>query len=145
MSDYPEPNALCILVFDDDQDTVDSFSALLEQLGHTVHTASGGIRAVELIESLHPDLVFLDLLLPDFDGFEIAKRIRREPRLSETKIVAVTAHNDPKHRLRALYAGFDGYLVKPASLQDITAAIDDVNDSLQASGESPHPFCRDVS
>lgn len=135
------PSALCIFVIDDDRDTVDSFAALLRLQGHAVHSACDGERALEQIESIHPDLVFLDLSLPDMDGFEIAKRIRREPRLSETKIIAVTGHTDSKHRQRAQYAGIDGYLLKPATLEEITRAIDDVRQTLETSGHGTHPSC----
>ncbi|HEX5443438.1 MAG TPA: response regulator, partial [Pirellulales bacterium] len=125
-----DANALCILVIDDNQDTVDSFALLLQQLGHTVHTACRGPEAMEQIQELHPDLVFLDLALPGMDGFEVAKRIRREPRLTETKIIALTGLSEAKHRQRAQYAGFDGYLVKPAALEEITASIESVRQTL---------------
>lgn len=136
-----DASALCIFVIDDDQDTVDSFAMLLRQLGHTVHTACRGTEAMEQIEELHPDLVFLDLALPGMDGFEVAKRIRREPRLTETRIIALTGLSEAKHRQRAQYAGFDGYLVKPATLEQIKASIDAVRQTLLSSGQSTHPSC----
>lgn len=141
MNQPHDANALCILVIDDDQDTVESFAILLRQLGHTVHTARGGPEAIAQLEELHPDLVFLDLALPGMDGFEVAKRIRREPRLTETKIVALTGLSEAKHRQRAQYAGFDGYLVKPATLAEIRASIDEVRQTLLSSGQSTHPSC----
>ncbi|HEX7446055.1 MAG TPA: response regulator [Pirellulales bacterium] len=136
-----DASALCIFVIDDDQDTVDSFAMLLRQLGHTVHTACRGAEAMEQIEELHPDLVFLDLALPGMDGFEVAKHIRREPRLTETRIIALTGLSEAKHRQRAQYAGFDGYLVKPATLEQIKASIDAVRQTLLSSGQSTHPSC----
>lgn len=140
--DQPYASAtLCILVIDDDQDTVDSFAMLLRQLGHTVHTARRGDEALVQLGELHPDLVFLDLALPGMDGFEIAKRIRREPRLSETKIIALTGLSQAKHRQRAQFTGIDAYLVKPAALEEIKASIDAVRTTLISSGHGTHPSC----
>ncbi|HJT32464.1 MAG TPA: response regulator [Pirellulales bacterium] len=141
MSQPHDASPLCILVIDDDQDTVDSFAILLQQLGHAVHTARRGPDALMQIETIHPDLVFLDLALPGMDGFEIAKQIRREPRLSETKIIALTGLSEAKHRLRAQYTGIDGYLVKPATLEEIKASIEAVRNTLLSSGQPTHPAC----
>lgn len=141
MNPAHDASTLCIVVIDDDPDTVDSFAALLRQLGHTVHAARRGPEALAQIEELHPDLVFLDLALPGMDGFEVAKHIRREPRLSETKIIALTGLSQAKHRQRAQYTGFDGYLVKPATLEEIQASIDAVRQTLLSSGQGTHPRC----
>lgn len=141
MNQPHDASALCILVIDDDQDTVDSFAILLQQLGHTVHTARRGAEAIVLLDEIHPDLVFLDLALPGMDGFEIAKQIRREPRLSETKIIALTGLSEAKHRLRAQYTGIDGYLVKPATLDEIKESIEAVRNTLLSSGQPTHPAC----
>lgn len=141
MNQPHDASSLCILVIDDDQDTVDSFAILLQQLGHTVHTARRGAETMALLEEIHPDLVFLDLALPGMDGFEVAKQIRREPRLSETRIIALTGLSEAKHRVRAQYTGFDGYLVKPATLEEIKASIDAVRNTLLSSGHETHPSC----
>lgn len=141
MNPSHDASALCIVIIDDDQDTVDSFAMLLRQLGHTVHTARRGHDALELLDDLNADLVFLDLALPAMDGFEVAKRIRREPRLSETKIIALTGLSEAKHRQRAQYAGFDGYLVKPATLEEIQTSINTVRQTLLSRGQQTHPSC----
>ena len=132
---------MCILVVDDNADTLDLFSLLLRQLGHTVHGARSGAAALRQMAVLHPDLVFLDLTLPEGDGFEVAKHVRRQPKFSDTKIVAVTGHADSSHRQRAHLAGFDAYLLKPVALADITATIDTVRQTLLSSGHETHPNC----
>lgn len=134
-------STLCILVVDDDAETLRVYGLHLERLGHAVHRARSGVHALEQLAVLHPDLVFLDLGMPDFDGFEVAKRIRNEPRLLATKIVAVTGQDDTRHRQRGLYAGFDGYLVKPVAFEDIEEAIDNVRSELLSSGQQAHPDC----
>src|SRR5690242_9185577 len=96
---------LCILVVDDDVETLRVYGLHLGRLGHTVHQARSGAHALEQIAVLHPDLVFLDLGMPGIDGFEVANRIRSEPRLLSTKIIAVTAYDDTTHRQRGVFAG----------------------------------------
>src|SRR5690349_9668530 len=72
---------LCILVVDEDVETLRDYGLHLGRLVHTVHQARSGAHALEQIAVLHPDLVFLDLGMPGIDGFEVANRIRSEPRL----------------------------------------------------------------
>jgi two-component system, OmpR family, response regulator len=132
---------LCILFVDDDVEAVHVFRLFLSRLGHIVHSSRSGAEAEHQIASLHPDIVFLDLSLPDIDGFEVAKLIRHQPKFSETKIVAVTGFSDDAHRQRAGYAGFNGYLVKPVSLADIEAAVNHAREAILASGHDTHPHC----
>lgn len=141
MADSYKPSTLCILVIDDDQDTLRVLAVLLGQLGHMVHTAPRGTAALEQIEYLHPDLVFVDLAIPDMDGFEVAKRIRHKPRLADTKIVAISGYGDASHRQRALVLGFDGYLLKPIELGDVEGMIDSTRTALLMSGSAAHPNC----
>lgn len=141
MNGNTEGSALCVLVVDDNDDTRELLRLLLAAKGHTVHAAASGASALRRIAELHPDLIFLDLAIPDMDGFEVAKQVRRQPRLSETKIVAITGHGDPTHRQRARYAGFDGYLVKPIDLAQIEATIETLRRDLLISGQDAHPNC----
>lgn len=136
-----ESESLCILVVDDNADTLDLLGLLLRRRGHTVHTAASAARALQHVAALHPDLVFLDLAIPDMDGFEIAKQVRRQPKFTETKIVAITGYDDAAHRQRARYAGFDAYLVKPVAVAQIDAAVNAVREALLRTGHEAHPNC----
>jgi CheY-like chemotaxis protein len=132
---------LCILVIDDNRDAADVLGMLLRMLGHTVHIAHGGAMALDQIEELHPDLVFLDIGMPHIDGYEVARRVRQNPKLPETRVIAVTGYVDQRRRDLAAEAGFDDYLVKPANVNDLQAVIDRTRDLLVKSGHSPHSNC----
>lgn len=134
-------DALCILVVDDDVDSLQLFSLLLNRAGHTVHVSQSALKAIELIEAIHPDIVFLDLAIPDVDGFEVAKQVRRHPKFTETTIVAVTGYDGPASRQRARDAGFNRYLVKPVPIAEIEAVVETVRQTLLSSGHETHPHC----
>jgi CheY-like chemotaxis protein len=108
------PRNASVLVVDDNIDNLALARILLEREGYTVTTASGGEEAVAKAIELEPRLVLLDLHMPGVDGFEVATRLRREPTLAHTRVVALTAsYMQPGDRERTLAAGFDGYLTKP--------------------------------
>jgi len=141
MAGQTEHSPLCILVIDDHRDALEVFGLLLRKLGHSVHTSLDGERALEQIETLHPDLIFLDLGMPGLDGYEVARRMRRHPNLKEARIVAVTGFGDRQRRDLAFEAGFDDYLVKPTTLSDLQAVIDRTRNLLEEAGQAPHPKC----
>ncbi len=141
MNGQPPADALCILVVDDDVDSLHLFSLLLKRAGHTVHISQSAENAIELIEAIHPDIIFLDLAMPEVDGFEVAKQVRRHPKFTETTIVAVTGYDGPAFRERARYAGFDRYLVKPVPIAEIEAVVISVRQTLLSSGHETHPHC----
>src|SRR5919205_3517428 len=93
MSERP-PEDLTILVVEDYEDTSLAMRLALEQKGYHILEASDGARAVEVAGRERPDVILMDLNLPVLDGFAAAERIRANPELKETVIVAVTAHHD---------------------------------------------------
>lgn len=103
-----------VLVVDDNVDSANSIAMLLQHGGHDVQVAHDGHKALEMARSLRPEFVFLDLGLPGLDGFEVARALRREPALQGTRIIAVTGYAQESDRRRALEAGVDQHLVKPA-------------------------------
>ncbi|MGH7135520.1 MAG: response regulator [Pirellulales bacterium] len=137
--DAHEP--LCILVVDDNRDAADVLGMLLETLGHSVHTAHDGALALEQVAALHPDLIFLDLGMPLIDGYEVARRVRQIPRLSETRLIAVTGYVDQRRRELASASGFDDYLVKPTKVAELRRVIDRTRDMLIKHGQPSHPTC----
>lgn len=132
---------LCIIVIDDNQDAADVLGMLLRVLGHRVHVAHDGGAALEQIDTLHPDLIFLDLGMPHMDGYEVARRVRQDTRLAETRIIAVTGYADQRRREQAAEAGFDDYLIKPTTVADLEAVISRTRDVLVKNGETAHPNC----
>lgn len=105
-----------ILVLDDNRDAADTLAMMLELLGHEVHKLYDPHEALEKVESFDPDLVFLDIGMPNLSGYELAQRLRAMPRGNERVLVAVTGWGQPDDRRRTAEAGFDHHLVKPPDL-----------------------------
>jgi CheY-like chemotaxis protein len=89
---------------------------LAESAGHEIRLAHDGAAALEVASEFHPEIVLLDIGLPDMDGYEVAKRLRSEPEGKELLIVALTGYGQESDRRRSEEAGFDEFLVKPPSL-----------------------------
>ena len=107
------PEDLRILVVEDYEDTSLAMRLALERKGYHIFEASDGEQAVSTAESVRPDVVLMDLNLPVLDGFGAAERIRANPELKETVIVAVTAYHDQDLRARAVAAGCNAFVTKP--------------------------------
>jgi CheY-like chemotaxis protein len=114
---------LRILVVDDDRDGADSLGLLVEELGNQAHVTYGGTQALEVAAAFRPDLMFVDLVMPDMDGCRLVSRYRQIPALAQTKIVAITGQKDEEHKALAMKAGFDLVLFKPVALTAIKAVL----------------------
>ena len=127
-----------ILVVEDTPDSLDLVTYLLEASGHTVIAAPTGELGVELAVAHRPDLVLLDIHLPDIDGYEVLSQLRANPDLARLVVVAVTADVMFADRESALSSGFDGFLSKPIDPASFAAKVDGY---LPASlrGRSPSP------
>ncbi len=115
--------SLRVLIVDDNRDGADSLGLLVEALGNQVHVTYGGTQALDVANAFQPDLMLIDLVMPDVDGCDLASQLRRMPAFKETKIVAITGLKDEKHRVLAMKAGCDLVLIKPATLADIKAVL----------------------
>lgn len=107
------PKALRVLVVDDNHDAADCCKILLELAGHRVEVAYTAKRGLELGERFRPQFALLDIGLPDLDGYEVARRIRKTSWGESAVLVAVTGWGQSKDRQRALEAGFDRHVTKP--------------------------------
>jgi CheY-like chemotaxis protein len=116
-----ERKRLRILVVDDNLDQVHTLSFLLRDLGHQVDYAVNGISAVDLAHRTLPDVVLLDMRLPDTSGVHIAREIRRIARLVRTTIVGITGF--PVNRAEAVGVGFDEMLSKPVDLRELKSIL----------------------
>jgi CheY-like chemotaxis protein len=130
---------LRVLVVDDDRDGADTLGLLVEELGNQVHVTYGGTSALEVATVFRPDLMLLDLAMPDMDGCHLVARFRQIPAFSQTRIVAVTGHADQGHKTMAMKAGFDKVLVKPVGLADIKAVLAGVVPVVGLAGPSSQP------
>jgi two-component system CheB/CheR fusion protein len=100
-------------VVEDNSDAADALMMILELLGHHVRVANDGIVALELARANLPDVMLVDIGLPGMDGYEVARRVRRDPALKDLVLVALTGYGRDEDKRQALTAGFDYHLVKP--------------------------------
>jgi CheY-like chemotaxis protein len=106
-----------ILIVDDNRDAADSLAKLLSLQGHATESAYGAVQALELQTSFSPDVVLLDIGLPDMDGYEVAEHMRAKG--SRAVIVALTGYGQAEDIRRAYDAGFDAHVTKPVALADL--------------------------
>jgi len=114
---------LRVLVVDDNRDGADALGMLAEEFGHQVHVTYGGEKALEVAQVFQPDLMLIDLAMPDMDGCSLVKHIHKLPDFAHTKLVAITGHADQGHKTFALKAGFDTVLFKPVALTEFKSAL----------------------
>ncbi|RYD35490.1 MAG: response regulator, partial [Verrucomicrobiaceae bacterium] len=105
-----------LLVVDDNQDAADTMAMLQQLRGHEVRVAYDGPAAISLAEEFLPEVILLDIGLPGMDGFEVARSIRSMPVLEKAFLIALTGYGSESDRAKALAAGFDEHLPKPADL-----------------------------
>jgi PAS domain S-box-containing protein len=102
-----------VLVVDDNKDLADSVLTLLRMAGYDARAAYTGPVGLEMARRYQPHVVLLDLGLPEMDGFEVARRIRQDPKLKEVLLVAMTGYGEEQHQRASEEAGFSHHLVKP--------------------------------
>jgi CheY-like chemotaxis protein/uncharacterized protein YbcI len=129
--------SLRVLIVDDNRDGADALGLLLEELGNQVHVTYGGTKALEVAAAFRPDLMLIDLLMPEMDGCSLVMRFRQSADFARTKVVAITGQKSEEHKASALKAGFDAVLFKPVSLSDMKAALAGAN--IVSSAQSPRP------
>jgi len=115
----PTGPSLQVLVVDDNVDAALSLGDLLEAYGHDVRTAHTGPTAVAAASEYNPDVVLLDIGLPELDGWQVAQRIRQQPTHQNTVLVAMTGYGQESDREQSLAAGFNHHLVKPADFRKV--------------------------
>jgi len=102
-----------ILVIEDNEQNLYLVRFILERSGYDVFAAMDGRSGIERAASLRPDLILLDIQLPVLDGYEVARRLRQNPDLADTPIVAVTSYAMTGDREKVMEAGCNGYIEKP--------------------------------
>ena len=112
-----------VLVVEDERDIAALVAYHLTREGFRVRTVSNGNDAMEAVRSERPDLVVLDLMLPERSGYEILEEMRRSPEMQEVPVVVLTARREEADRIRGLELGADDYLTKPFSPQELVLRI----------------------
>jgi CheY-like chemotaxis protein len=105
-----------VLVADDKATSRELVRTVLEKCGYQVFEAGNGLEALDQARQIHPDVVILDLHMPELDGFGVVEALRRDQQFATTPVVALTASAMMGDRERAMAAGFTGYLTKPIRL-----------------------------
>jgi len=108
-----------VLVVDDNLDTVHTTAMLIRSMGHEVQFAINGFAALDVARAFRPDVILLDIMLPDFDGADIARQLKYEPGLEKTRVVAITGRRLDEVRERAVAAGCESVLAKPLSISQL--------------------------
>ena len=121
-----------VLVVDDNRDAAVSLAALLELCGCSVRTAFSGREALEVADEFHPELVLLDIGMPELDGYETARRLRKGPGGDALVLVAVTGWGQEEDKERARQAGFDRHLTKPVDPEMLQKLLADAASVLPA-------------
>ena len=121
----PEPSGAVqeILVVDDNVDAASTTAELLSLLGHRVRTAHDGKSALQAVRDGAPSIVFLDIGLPDIDGYEVARQLRAMADIRQPLLVAVTGWGQEKDKQAAAEAGFDDHLTKPVDVQQLVEKL----------------------
>lgn len=110
-----------IVVVDDEPSIRELLVASLHFAGFDVETAASGSEAIEVIERVHPDLIVMDVMLPDIDGFTVTRRIRQNGVV--VPVLFLTARDDTQDKIMGLTVGGDDYVTKPFSLEEVVARI----------------------
>ena len=115
--------AAAVMVVDDNEDAGEALAALLGMFGHNVTVAADGASALLAAREFHADVFILDIGLPDMDGFELATRLRAQPRFAKATLIALSGYGQPSDRVRGKEAGFDHYFVKPVNIEELSLVL----------------------
>lgn len=116
-----EPASRRVLLVEDDRGVRESLARALTYEGYAVETAPDGIEAMQVVETLMPEVIVLDVMMPVMDGLEVARRLRAKG--DATPILMLTARHEVNDRVAGLDAGADDYLVKPFALDELLARL----------------------
>ncbi len=112
-----------ILIVDDDLDTLKLVGVMLQRRGYRIMAANSGPKALAMVKEEVPDLILLDVMMPEMDGFEVARRLRANPQTANIPILMFTAKSQVDDKLAGFDAGADDYLTKPAHPAELLARV----------------------
>ena len=123
-----------VLVIDDEPDIRLTARFMLESAGHEVIEAATGAESLPMLANARPDLVLLDIRLPDMEGWEVMSNVRSSAGMGEVPVVIMSAHSSGDFRERAKQEGSDGYLVKPFREEELLRTVDELVQNRNSSG-----------
>ena len=113
----------CVLVVEDNHNILISIEFLLQNAGYAVITANDGVRGWAALEDHQPDLVVLDIMLPELDGFTLCRRLRATPALKATKVLILSARGHDAEIEKGLQLGADAYMRKPFGTRELLDTV----------------------
>jgi CheY-like chemotaxis protein len=129
-----------VLLVEDNLDNRDMMQFLLERAGYVVSTANTGLEGLDIAQREKPDIILMDLSMPEMDGWTAAQEIKKVPGLADVPLIAVTAHTLPGDRRRAFDSGFDSYISKPINVRMFGVMVAEVlKEKSQKKGNTPPP------
>ena len=123
MNTHAAPMPTTILIVDDQPDNREMLAALLGQEGYRTLTAAGGMEAMDVIANDTPQLILLDVSMPDMDGYAVASLLKADPKTAGIPIIMVTAHTGRGARVVGLHTGAEDYLTKPVDAPELLLKI----------------------
>ena len=121
--DATAPTGQTLLLVEDNEDNRIIYSTVLRHLGYSVVEAVDGVQAIALARSVLPDLILMDISIPEVDGWEATKILRKDPATRHIPIIALTAHALADDREKAQQIGFSAYLAKPIEPRAVVAEV----------------------
>jgi two-component system cell cycle response regulator DivK len=121
-----------VLLVEDNEDNLRIYSTFLTYSGYRVLEAADGEAGLALARSELPDVILMDVSIPKMDGYEVTRRLKSDPATAQIPVIALTAHALPSDRDRALDAGCDGYIPKPAEPRLVVAEVRKMLDKIAA-------------
>jgi DNA-binding response OmpR family regulator len=122
-----EKNTKVILCIEDEQEMIDLIRLILSRRGFEIRGANGGKEGLEIIRKDHPDLVLLDLMMPEMDGWEVYQQMKADEATKDIPVIVVTAKAQSIDKVLGLHiAKVDDYIAKPFSPQELLTSVDNV-------------------
>jgi two-component system alkaline phosphatase synthesis response regulator PhoP len=118
-----------ILIADDNENIREALTYLLEDEGYTFSVAKDGAVALKKIREVTPDILFLDIMMPEINGYDVCRTIKNDPDLKKTYVIMLTAKGQVDEQERCKEIGADEYVVKPFSPMEILAKINNILDN----------------
>ncbi len=117
-----------ILIADDNENIRDALTYLLEDEGYALSMAKDGSDALKKVREFHPDILFLDIMMPEINGYEVCRVIKNDPHLKNIYVIMLTAKGQVAEQERGKDVGADEYIVKPFSPMEILSKIKNILD-----------------
>ncbi len=115
-----------ILIADDNENIREALTYLLEDEGYSLSIAKDGAETLAKVREIHPNILFLDIMMPEINGYEVCRIIKNDPELKKIYVIMLTAKGQVAEQERGRSAGADEYIVKPFSPMEILAKIKDI-------------------